>query len=34
MRSENLQVMPMNLPLEAIQVRSEIEVQKIDVASP
>ena len=31
-RSENLQVMPMNLPLEAIQVRSEIEVQKIDVA--
>ncbi len=31
-RSENLEAMPMNLPLEVIQVRSEIEVQKIDVA--
>ena len=29
-RSENLNYMPMNLPLEVIQVRSEIEVQKID----
>ena len=29
-RSENLNYMPMNLPLEVIQVRSEIEVHKID----